>query len=173
MAAELKEGLTEADMTAAREVFGRKAAVMWIDGTPRTTLLHLMHDMIHTGPPCRTPRHNLTADEADFVDDQLTSEVETGQLERGNIPWASPPICTKDMAGHKRQRKKRIVVDYRRVNARTERAVYCVRSQDGIITACAGSVFLTLVDACKSFYQIVNTDRARQMLALALFARSG
>ena len=37
--------------------------------------------------------------------------------------------------------------------------------------ACAGSVFLTLVDACKGFNQIVNTDRARQMLAI--LARSG
>ena len=37
--------------------------------------------------------------------------------------------------------------------------------------ACAGSVFLTLVDACKGFNQIVNTERARQMLAI--LARSG
>ena len=37
--------------------------------------------------------------------------------------------------------------------------------------SCAGSVYLTLVDACKGFNQIVNTDRARQMLAI--LARSG
>ena len=39
------------------------------------------------------------------------------------------------------------------------------------MTSCAGSVYLTLVDACKGFNQIVNTERARQMLAI--LARSG
>ena len=62
-------------------------------------------------------------------------------------------------------------MDYRGVNARTLRAVYYVRNQEDIVMACAGSVFLTLVDACKGFNQIVNTDRARQMLAI--LARSG
>ena len=60
---------------------------------------------------------------------------------------------------------------YRRVNQRTERAVYFVRNQEEIVTSCAGSVYLTLVDACKGFNQIVNTERARQMLAI--LARSG
>ena len=72
---------------------------------------------------------------------------------------------------HKKARKRRIVVDYRRVNSRTLRAVYYVRNQEDIVMACAGSVFLTLVDACKGFNQIVNTDRARRMLAI--LARSG
>ena len=35
----------------------------------------------------------------------------------------------------------------------------------------AGSAFLTLVDACKGFNQIVNTPRASRMLAI--LARSG
>ena len=89
--AKAKEGLTQADMAAARKVLTRKAAAMWIYGTPRTTLLHLMHGMIPTGPPCRTPPRNLRAEEAEFVDEQLANEVESGQLERGNSPWASAP----------------------------------------------------------------------------------
>ena len=165
------EDLTEDDMDAIREVVRRKASVFWIEGTPRTTLLHLRHDTRPTGPPVRTPPHNLKAEEADFVDEQLEKEVKTGQLERGNSPWGSPPFCTKEMAVHKKARKRRIVVDYRRVNSRTLRAVYYVRNQEDIVMACAGSVFLTLVDACKGFNQIVNTDRARRMLAI--LARSG
>ena len=35
------EALTEDDMAAVRELMNRKAAVMWIGETPRTTLLHL------------------------------------------------------------------------------------------------------------------------------------
>ena len=105
------EGLTEHDMKAVREVIRRKAAAFWIEGSPRTTLLHLMHDTRPTGPPVRTPPHNLKSEDSDFVDEQLHKEVETGQLERGNSPWASPPFPTKEFAAHKRQRKRRIVVD--------------------------------------------------------------
>ena len=43
------EGLTEDDMNAVREVIWRKAFVFWVEGTPRTTLLHLRHDTRPTG----------------------------------------------------------------------------------------------------------------------------
>ena len=101
-----------------------------------------MHDARPTGPPVRAPPHNLKAEEADFVDDQLKKEVASEQLGRGNSPWASPPFCTNDFAAHRGQRKIMIVVDYRRVNARTERAVYFVRNQEEIVSTCAGSVSL-------------------------------
>ena len=163
--------LTAAEYAAIKEVISRKIAAFWIEGTPRTTLRHLMHDTIPTGPPVRTPPHNLKGEEAEWVDKQLQSEVETGQLERGNSEWASPPFATKDFAAHKRQRKRRLVVDYRRVNQRTLRAIYFVRSADGVVAAVAGSAWMTFLDACKGFNQIVNTERARRMLAI--LARSG
>jgi hypothetical protein len=129
------------------------------------------HDTIPTGPPCRTPPHRLKGEEADWVDEQLQKDVISGQLIRGNSEWASPPFATKDFAEHRRQRKRRLVVDYRRVNARVLRAVYFVRSADGVVQEVAGSMFISLVDACKGFNQIANTRRAREMLAI--LARSG
>jgi hypothetical protein len=46
------------------------------------------------------------------------------------------------------------------------RAVYYIRSADDIIRDLAGSALVTFVDACAGFNQIVNTDRARKMLAI-------
>ena len=43
-----------ADFAAIQEVLKRKAAAFWIEETPRTTLRHLLHDTIPTGPPVRT-----------------------------------------------------------------------------------------------------------------------
>jgi hypothetical protein len=63
------------------------------------------------------------------------------------------------------------LIDYRRANARTLRAVYYVRSADDIIRDLAGSALVTLVDACAGFNQIVDTDRAMGMLEI--LARSG
>jgi len=167
----IKKDLTEADMEACREVLGRKAGAFWVEGTPRTALRYLLHDTIPTGPPCRTPPHRLKGEEADWVDEQLQSEVISGQLIRGNSEWASPPFATKAFAEHRRQRKRRLVVDYRRVNQRILRAVYFVRSADGVVQEVAGSMFLSLVDACKGFNQVANTRRAREVLAI--LARSG
>ena len=122
--------MSEPDRAAVRDVLHTKAAAFWLEGTPRTVLRHLMHDTIPTGPPVRPPPHNLKGDEAQWVDEQLQKEVESGQLERGNSEWASPPFATKEFAAHKRQRKRRVVVDYRKVNGRTLRAIYHVRSAD-------------------------------------------
>ena len=64
---------------------------------------------------------------------------------RGNSPWDSPAFPTKEFAEHRRQRKRRLVVDYRRVNSRTLRAVYFVRRADDIKSLQAPSMF-PLVD---------------------------
>ena len=74
------ECLAEDDMNAVREVVRRKASVFWIEDSPRTTLLHLQHDAKPTGPPVRTPPHNLKAEEADVVDEQLGKEVLAGTV---------------------------------------------------------------------------------------------
>ena len=95
----------------------------------------------------------------------------SGQLIRGNSEWASPPCATKEFAAHRRQRKRRVVVDHRRVNARILRAVYQVRSADGVVQDVAGSMWMSLVGACKGFNQVANTRRARE--GLAILARSG
>ena len=50
-----KGHLSEADVRAAREVLGRKAAAFWLEGTPRTTVRFVQHDTVPTGPPVRVP----------------------------------------------------------------------------------------------------------------------
>ena len=92
-----REGLTETDMAACREVLSRKAGAFWLEGEddPRTALRYLLHDTIPTGPPCRTPPHRLKGEEADWVDEQLQKDVISGQLIRGNHEWASPPLAVR------------------------------------------------------------------------------
>jgi hypothetical protein len=166
-----RPGLTEADMRAAREVLRRKAAAFWLEGTPRTTVRFVKHDTVPTGPPCRTPPHNLKGEAGEWIDEQLEKEVKRGQLERGSSPWGSPPFPTKDFAEHKKQRKRRMVIDYRRVNARTLRAIYYLRRASDVVSGAAGSAWMTLIDAVTGFNLIVNTRRARLMLAI--IARCG
>ena len=96
-----RKDLTAPDKAALEEVIWRKAAAFWIEDTPRTTLRHLLHDTIPTGPPVRTPPHHLKGEIAEWVDKELQDCTLTGQLERGNSEWASPPFATKDFAEHR------------------------------------------------------------------------
>jgi hypothetical protein len=158
--------LSKADKELCVDVFTRKAAAFHLEGTPRTTVRKVLHDCIPTGPPTRTPPHNLKGTDAQWTADQLEEQVKTGQLVRGNSPWGSPPFPTKDFPGHKKARKRRLVVDYRRVNLRTLRAIYYVRRASDILVEAMGSVWYSLLDAVAGFNQIVNTQRAREMLAI-------
>lgn len=88
-----------------REVLWATAAAFWLEGTHRTVPLHPQHDTVPTGPPYKTPPNHLRGEEAQWVDDQLQEEVDTGQLERGNSEWASPPSATKVGASHKTKRR--------------------------------------------------------------------
>ena len=87
------------------------------------------------------------------------------------VPGGSPAFGTREFETHRRQRKRRLVVDYRRVNKRVLRAVYYLRRADDVKSDVAGSVYMTLLDAVAGFNQVANTERARQVLAVV--ARSG
>ena len=72
---------------------------------------------------------------------------------------------------HQKVRKRRIVVDYRRVNSRTVRAQYFSRKSWEVIAESAGSLYLSMLDAVTGFNQLQNSDRARRVLAV--ITRSG
>ena len=162
-----KPWLNQEEFAACAEVLKRKAAAFWVPGTPRTTIRHVQHDTIPTGPPVKTPPHRLSPEAAEWIDQKIEEEVARGQLTRGN----SPPFPTREAAAHQRARKRRIVVDYRRVNARVLRNSYYSRKASEVIAEAAGSAYLTLLDAVTGFNQVENTDRAKRVLALV--SRSG
>ena len=120
-----------------------------------------------TGPPISQQPHNLKGEAAAWVDEKLEEEVQRGQLVRGSSAWGSPPFPTKEAPAHKKSRKRRLVVDYRRVCRST---YYCRKATDVLATA-AGSVWYSFVDAVTGFNQIANTRRAMEVLAIV--ARSG
>ena len=163
--------LGEDDLLACRDVLTRKAAAFWLEGTPRTTVRNVAHDCIPTGPPISLQPHSLKGESAAWVDERLEEEVQRGQLVRGHSAWGSPPFPTKEMPAHKRHRKRRLVVDYRRVNARVLRSTYYCRKATDVLAQCSGSVWYSFVDAVTGFNQIANTRRAMEILAIV--ARSG
>ena len=112
--------LTAANRAAVEEVFRRKARGLWVEGTPRTTIRGVRHDVVTVGAPVRGAPIRLKATELQLVENQVREDVLRKQLVRGNSPWGSWAF---PVAAHPTGKKRRIVVDYRRVHARTIRAV--------------------------------------------------
>ena len=106
--------------------------------------------------------------DAQLAEDGIREEVNRGQLVRGNSPWGS---WAYPVAAHPAGKKRRIVVDYRRVKSRTVRAVYYLRTADTVKGECVGSVFYSLLDAVAGFKQLRNSPKAQ--LVLAVLASSG
>ena len=170
-AGEKRPAMNPDDLAARREVLARKAGGFWVEGSPRTTVRNVMHDCVPIGPPVSQQPHNLKGEAAAWVDEKLEEEVQRGQLIRGSSAWGSPPFPTKEAPAHKRHRKRRLVVDYRRVNARVKRSTYYCRKATDVLASCAGSVWYSFLDAVTGFNQIANTKRAMEVLAIV--ARSG
>ena len=170
-AKEERPGMSADDIAACREVVSRKSGGFWVKDSPRTTVRNVLHDCVPTGPPVSSQPHNLKGEAAAWVDEKLEEEVKRGQLVRGVSAWGSPPFPTKEAPSHKRRRKRRLVVDYRRVNARVQRSTYYCRRASDVLAAAAGSVWYSMVDAVSGFNQIRNSKRAMEILAIV--ARSG
>ena len=81
--------LTAADRAAVEEVFRRKARGLWVEGTPRTTIRGVRHDVVTVGAPVRGAPIRLKATELQLVENQVREDVLRKQLVRGNSPWGS------------------------------------------------------------------------------------
>ncbi|CAE7222588.1 pol [Symbiodinium necroappetens] len=46
------------EAAAVREVLSRKAGAFWLPGSPRTTILHMQHDIVPSRSPVKTPPHS-------------------------------------------------------------------------------------------------------------------
>ena len=152
--------LTAADRVAVEEVFRRKARGLWVEGTPRTTIRGVHHDVVTIGAPVRGAPIRLKATELQLVENPVREDVLRKQLVRGNSPWGSWAF---PVAAHPTGKKRRIVVDY---NSRTVRAVYYLRTADSVKGECAGSVYFSLFDAVSGFNQVTSTSRAKRILAV-------
>ena len=114
--------LTDVEIRAVADMISRKAAVMWREGTPQTTVVGFLHDMVVKGGPISLPPICRRGEAADWVEEKIRKDYARGQLVPGSSPWGSPAFRVSAKG-----RKDRLVVDYRRVHALTERATFLLR----------------------------------------------
>jgi len=121
----------------------------------------IQHD-IETGdaksikqPPRRPP---LAA--RDKEDKQLDEMLETGIIEPSYSPWSSPVCMAKKKDG-----SFRFCIDYRRLNAVTEKDAYPVPHVKDALDSFHGARYFATIDLLSGYWQIGMTERAKQCSA--------
>jgi hypothetical protein len=117
--------------------------------------------VIVKGGPVRLPPHRLKGGDLAFVEESLQADLKRGQLKRGRSQWGSPAFPTK--AG---PRKRRVVIDYRRVNQITEKACFLIPRAEDIKSEIAGCKWFSAADAVSGFNHVENTPETKLILAI-------
>jgi hypothetical protein len=159
--AERYKHLCPADRDLLTEGMRRCRSAFWIENTPRTVLRCFRHDVETVGAPVRQPPYRLKGPEQDALEACVRDDLKSGQLVRGDgsEEWTSPAFVV-------RYPKVRMVVDYRRVNARTRRSVFILPRGDDQKAAVAPAHLVSMLDAVSGFNHLPNTHRARKVLAM-------
>ena len=151
------------EMTALRDVVSRKSAAFWLKETPRSVMRGFRYDVITTGLPVRGRPIRLKGAEAEFVRQELEDNVAQGLYSRGMSAWGSWAFPTKEALGG---RRRRTVVDYRVVNGRLKLSVYYIRRCGDVKNDLVGRAFLSAADGARGYNLLLNTMRAKEVLAV-------
>ena len=120
-----------------------------------------MFDMELTpGPDIRERARPIPPRDFDDCKAHINSLLEAKIIRPSHSPFASPIVLLRKKSG-----ALRMVIDYRKVNARTIKDGYSIPKVEDLLFTLNGSKYFCQMDLCKAYYQVPMTDRARKFSA--------
>lgn len=125
---------------------------------------HVTEHTINTGssaPICQHPyRHSPF--EREVIKAQVEEMLRDGVIRESHSPWSSPVVLVK-----KPQGGWRFCVDFRRVNAVTEKDVHPLPRIDDILDLLQGSRYFTTLDLTSGYWQVGIREEDKSKTAFA------
>jgi hypothetical protein len=149
----------EENLELLRRVVRRGTGCFWLPDSPRASVRAFLHRLITRGPPVRIGLHSLNRVDTEWVEKAIAEDVARGQLVKGTFLWGFPAFPTKPTPSHKPNQRRRLVVDYRALNAVTEQRVFLIPNADGLKWTLAGSKYISVGDLKEGFNQVENDPR--------------
>ena len=112
-------------------------------------------------PIKQAPRRMSQAKQED-ADRQIDQFVEMGLAQPSNSAWAAPMVMVKKKDG-----SLRMCIDYRALNEKTVKDAYPLPNTSELFDSLSGSQWFSTLDLASGYYQVENTDKAREVSAFA------
>ena len=106
---------------------------------------------IHTGKakPITQKFYRVTPEKQAIIDAEVQKLLDAGIIEPASGPWSSPVVLVKKPEG-----AWRLCVDYRKLNAVTERSIFPLPPIRDILNMLGGSCYFSAVDIAQGFHRI-------------------
>lgn len=120
------------------------------------------HDIIVTGTPIsQSPRRQAMHLEPK-VDEMVLQLLDAGVISRCKSAWNSPLVVVGKKDG-----SIRVCVDFRRINAITEKYTFPMPDMQMLLDCLADSKYFSSIDLGQAYYQVELTENARPITAFS------
>ena len=115
------------------------------------TRIHNVEHHVNTGnaKPIHSRAYRVSATEQEIIRKEIQKMLLMGVIRHSSSPWSSPIVVVMKKDG-----TRRFCVDYRKLNAVTERDVYPLPRIEEVLTYLQGKIIFSLCDAIFGFWQI-------------------
>ena len=130
--------------------------------TIELTQTHIVEHEIKTNDaePIKQRPYRIAPSENQFVKNELDAMLDKGIIRESTSPWASPIVIVP-----KKNNKKRICIDYRRLNKVTEKDVYPLPIIDDILEMFDGAKWFSTLDLASGYWQVAVKEEDKRKTA--------
>jgi hypothetical protein len=141
------------------EVLRRNAAAFGVNGRLGRIEARVGIPLLPDTQPISEPMYGASPAKREVIDKQMKTWFEADVIEPSVSPWGFPVVISY------RNGKPRLVIDYRKLNAKTIPDEFPIPRQSEIIQALSGAQVLSSFDALAGFTQLEMADDAKEKTA--------
>ena len=125
---------------------------------------NLVKHKIDTGTarPIRQPFRRLPLGQREEVERQVQGLLEKGAIQPSDSPWSSPVVLVAKKDG-----SKRLCIDYRKLNAVSQKDAFPLPRIDDTLDSLAGARWFCTLDMASGYWQVEMDPDARQKSAFS------
>jgi hypothetical protein len=110
--------------------------------------------------PIKLRAYRTVPDEKEFLREEITAMLEKGIIRESKSPWSSPVVIVPKKNG-----KRRLCVDYRKLNKETEKDVYPLPLIDEIFDSFKDAKWFTSLDLASGYWQVAMKESDKKKTA--------
>lgn len=124
------------------------------------------HSIITNSPPIKQRYYPVSPYMQNKIDDEITKMLELGVIEKSTSGWSSPILMVP-----KKDNSYRFCVDFRKLNAVTEKWAYPLPVMSSILDKLGNSRYLTTLDIQSAYWQIEMDENSKKYTAFTIPGR--